>query len=194
MYETTMWRVQADGSGEMRPLFAHPESYVGSTSPDGRTVYYASFEANDAAGDIFVLDLGQDPPKRTTVLATPADEDNPLASPDGKWLAYTTDASGSRQVRLISLASPGTSTQITTGGGVPIRWSSDSKKLYYRDGNAIGIIELGVTGPSLASKRTIFQIPGDAKGFVDVFPDGEKAIMIRGGPMYSDLIVQEGGL
>jgi Tol biopolymer transport system component len=194
MYETTMWRVQASGSGEIKPLFAHPESYVASTSSDGRIVYYVSFEANDAAGDIFALDLSQDPPARTTILATPADEDNPLASPDGKWLAYTTDASGSRQVRLTFLASPGNSAEITTGGGVPIRWSADSKKLYYRDGNTIAIIDVGISGPSLSSRRTIFQIPKDAKGFVDVFPDGEKAIMIRGGPMYSDLIVEEGAL
>jgi hypothetical protein len=194
MYETTMWRVQANGSGEMKALFAHPESYVGSTSPDGRLVYYVSYAANDAAGDIFALDLGQDPPQRANIRATPADEDHPLASPDGKWLAYTTDASGSSQVRLSPLASPGNSAQVTTGGGVPIRWSSDSKKLYYRDGNAISIIDVGPGGPSLASRRTLFQIPNDAKGFVDVFPDGEKAIMIRGGSMYSDLIVEEGVL
>ncbi len=194
MYETTMWRVQANGSGEIKPLFAHPESYAASTSSDGLTVYYRSLEANDAAGDIFALDLSQDPPARITILATPADEGDPIASPDGKWLAYTTNASGSEQVRLTSLASPGNSTEITMGGGVPIRWSSDSKKLYYRDGNTIAIIDIGISGPSLSSRRTIFQIPKDAKGFLDVFPDGEKAIIIRGGPMYSDLIVKEGVL
>jgi Tol biopolymer transport system component len=194
MYETTMWRVKANGSGEMKPLFAHPESYVKSTSPDGRMVYYESYEANDAAGDIFALDLGQDPIVRTTIMETPADEGDPLASPDGKWLAYTTDASGSRQVRLTSLTSSGNSTEITVGGGDPIRWSNDSKKLYYREGNTVAIIDIGTSGPSLSSRRTIFQLPRDAKGFVDVFPDGERVIMIRGGPMYSDLVVKEGAL
>jgi Tol biopolymer transport system component len=194
MYETTMWRVQANGSGETKPLFAHPESYVASTTSDGRLVYYVSLEANDAAGDIFAVDLGQDTPARTAILATPANENNPLPSPDSRWLAYTTDASGSEQVRLTSLSSPGNSVEITIGGGGPIRWSNDSKKLYYREGNTIAIIDIGTSGPSLSSRRTIFQLPRDAKGFVDVFPDGERVIMIRGGPMYSDLVVKEGAL
>jgi Tol biopolymer transport system component len=194
MYETSMWRVQANGSGGMEPLFAHAESYVVSTSSDGRIVYYQSYEANDASADIFALDLTQDPPKRTTILATPADEDHPLPSPDGKWLAFTTNASGATQVRLAALASTGNSTEISTDGGVPIRWSSDSKKLYYRDGSSIVEIEVGISGAALQSRRTVFQIPKDAKGFVDVFPNGEKAIMIRGGPMYSDLVMLEGVL
>ena len=37
---------------------------------DGRIVYYTSYELNDAAGDLFALDLRQDPAKRTTLLAT----------------------------------------------------------------------------------------------------------------------------
>jgi serine/threonine protein kinase len=192
MNGTTMWRVVADGSGAVKPLFFHPESYVSSTSPDGRIVYYKSTELNDAAGDLFALDLSQTPAKRTTLFVTPADEGGPLPSPDAKWLAYTTNASGSEEVRLTSLGTPSNSTQITMRGGIPIRWSSDSSKLYYRDGDAISVIDIDSGGPQLGSRKTIFQLPADTQGFVDVFPDGEKAILIRGGLMYSDLIVVQG--
>ncbi|MFS8086908.1 MAG: TolB family protein, partial [Acidobacteriota bacterium] len=191
---TTMWRVPADGSGNIKPLFAHPESYVSSTSADGRIVYYTSYELNGAAGDLFALDLSQDPPGRTTLLATPADENAPLTSPDGKWLAYTTNSSGSTEVRLTSLGSPGNSIQITTRGGKTIRWSNDSSKLYYREGDSISVIDVGADGPRLGSRKTVFQLPKDTTGSVDVFPDGEKAILIRGGLMYSDLIVVQGFL
>ena len=190
----TMWRVAADGSGTIKPLFVHPESYVSSTSQDGRIVYYTSYELNDAAGDLFALDLSQDPARRATLLATPADEDDPLPSPNAKWLAYTTNASGSDEVRLTSLSSPGNSTQLTMRGGIAIRWSNDSSKLYYRDGDAISVIDVGADGPRLGSRRTVFQLPGDTRGFADVFPDGEKAILVRGGLMYSDLIVVQGFL
>ena len=194
MNGTTMWRVAADGSGAIKPLFFHPESYVASTSADGRIVYYKSTELNDAAGDLFALDLSQTPARRTTLFVTPADEGDPLPSPDAKWLAYTTNASGSEEVRLTSLGTPSSSTQITMRGGIPIRWSSDSSKLYYRDGDAIYVIDIAAGGPQLGSRKTIFQLPSDTRGFVDVFPDGEKAILIRGGLMYSDLIVVQGFL
>ena len=192
MNGTTMWRVATDGSGVLKPLFFHPESYVSSTSQDGGTVYYKSTELNDAAGDLFALDLSQTPAKRTTLFVTPADEGDPLASPDAKWLAYTTNASGSEEVRLTSLSTPSSPTQITMRGGIPIRWSSDSSKLYYRDGDAIYVINIAAGGPQLASRKTVFQLPADTQGFVDVFPNGEKAILIRGGLMYSDLIVVQG--
>ncbi|MEP7148291.1 MAG: protein kinase [Acidobacteriota bacterium] len=194
IYGTTMWRVRANGSGDIKPLFAHPESYVASTSRDGTIVYYISYELNDASADIFALDVSQEPYKRSILLATPADESDPLVSPDGKWLAYTTDSSGSTEVRLTSLVNPGNSTQITTSGGSPVRWRDNSLKLYYRDGDAIAVIDVGSNGPVLGSRKTVFKKPNDTRGFVDIFPDGERAIMIRGGLLYSDLIVVQGFL
>jgi serine/threonine protein kinase len=194
MNGTTMWRVATDGSGALKPLFFHPESYVSSTSQNGRIVYYKSTELNDAAGDLFALDLSQTPPTRKALFVTPADEGDPLVSPDAKWLAYTTNASGSEEVRLTSFSTPSSPTQITMRGGIPIRWSGDSSKLYYRDGDAIYVIDIAADGPQLGSRKTIFQLPADTQGFVDVFPDGEKAILIRGGLMYSDLIVVQGFL
>ncbi|HET6861953.1 MAG TPA: protein kinase [Pyrinomonadaceae bacterium] len=194
MEGTTMWRVATDGSGGIKPLFQHPESYASSTSQDGRIVYYTSYELNDAAGDLFTLDLSQSPARRTTLLATPADEDHPLPSPNAKWLAYTTNASGSNQVRLTSLGSTKNSTQITMRGGTAIRWTKDSSKLYYRDGDAISVIDLAADGPRLQSRKTAFPLPGDTGTSADVFPDGEKAIVVRGGLMYSDLIVVQGFL
>lgn len=192
MNGTTMWRVTADGSGNLKPLFPHPESYVSSTSPDGQIVYYASYELNADAGDLFAVDLSQNPPKRTTLLATPADEGDPIPSPDGKWLAYTTNSSGSYEVRVILLADPANSIQITMRGGTAIRWSNDSSQLYYRDGDVISVISVGSDGPRLESRSPVFQLPKDTMRSLVVFPDGQKAILIRGGLMYSDLIVMQG--
>jgi eukaryotic-like serine/threonine-protein kinase len=189
---TTIWRVATDGSGAIKPLFFHPESYVSSTSQDGRIVYYTSYDLNDAAGDLFAVDLSQNPPRRTTLLATPADEADPLPSPDAKWLAYTTNASGSDEVRLALLGTSGISAQVTMHGGTAIRWSNDSSKLYYRDDDSISVIDIAADGPRLGSREAVFQLPGDSRGNVDVLPDGEKAILIRGGLMYSDLIVVQG--
>ena len=36
--------------------------------------------------------------------------------------------------------------------------------------------------------------PGDWRGRLDVMPDGEHAVMIRGGLIYSDIVVMQGAL
>ena len=37
-------------------------------------------------------------------------------------------------------------------------------------------------------------MPRDGGGRLDVMPDGEHAIMIRGGPIYSDVVVMQSAL
>jgi hypothetical protein len=46
----------------------------------------------------------------------------------------------------------------------------------------------------LTSRRTVFSVPRDWRGRVDVMPDGEHAVMIRGGLIYSDIVVIQGAL
>ena len=49
-------------------------------------------------------------------------------------------------------------------------------------------------GPVLTSRRAVFSVPRDWRGRVDVMPDGEHAVMIRGGLIYSDIVVMQGAL
>jgi hypothetical protein len=44
-------------------------------------------------------------------------------------------------------------------------------------------------------KASLFSVPSDGRGGrVDVVSDGEHAVMIRGGLIYSDIIVRQGAL
>jgi len=67
-------------------------------------------------------------------------------------------------------------------------------RLYYRDGDSISVVEVGRRGPVLSSRRRAFHLPSDVRGRFDVMPDGESAILIRGGLMYSDLVVVQDAL
>jgi hypothetical protein len=86
------------------------------------------------------------------------------------------------------------SVQVSSSGGIPVRWSSDGSQLFYRDGDTISVVHVGRSGPVLTSRRRAFSLPRDVRGSVDVMPDGERAILIRGGLMYSDLVVAQGAL
>lgn len=139
------------------------------------------------------VSLGDAGAKPVVRLATPASEQLPTPSPDGRWLAYQTNASGTAETRVAPLTDPTAFVQVSTRGGNPIRWDRDGSTLYFKDGDTVVAIEIGPRGPVLASRRAIFSVPRDG-GRGDVMPDGQHAIVIRGGPIYSDIVVMQGAL
>ena len=190
---TSVWSVLTDGRGEVEPVAAQWDAYPGAVSSDGRVLYYSAYQADQAQEDIVSVALDGAAPKPTVLLATPASEGWPSASPDGRWLAYRTNASGADETRVAPLADLAASIQVSTRGGSPIRWSPDSTKFYYTDGDTIASVDVGPSGPLLASRRAIFSVPGDSRG-VDVMPDGNHAVTIRGGLIYSDIVVVQHAL
>jgi eukaryotic-like serine/threonine-protein kinase len=70
---------------------------------------------------------------------TPADETSANLSPDTRWIAYSSDESGRREVYVqgfvpdrVPAAGSG-KWQISTAGGDKPRWRRDGKELYYID-------------------------------------------------------------
>jgi len=191
---TSLWSVLTDGRGKVEPVAAQWDAYPGGVSSDGHLLYYSAYRSDQAEQDIFAVALDDAEPKPTTVLATPASEGEPRPSPDGRWLAYTTNASGVDETRVAPLADLAASIQVSTRGGSPIRWSPDGTKLYYTDGDTVASVDVGPHGPVLASRRAIFSVPGDSRGGVGVMPDGSHAVTIRGGLIHSDIVVQQHAL
>ena len=67
-----------------------------------------------------------------TLAASPADEVQPVVSPDGKWLAYTSNETDGRyEVYIASIADPMTRIQVSTEGANAPVWRADSKTLVY---------------------------------------------------------------
>jgi len=157
-------------------------------------LYYSAYQSGQDQEDIVSVALDGPAPKPTVLLATPASEDAATPSPDGRWLAYATNASGAYETRVALLGDLTASVQVSTRGGVPIRWSPDSRKLYYSDGDTIASVDVGPAGPVLTSRRAAFSVPADWRGRVDVMPDGNHAVTIRGGLIYSDIVVLQGAL
>jgi Tol biopolymer transport system component len=52
-------------------------------------------------------------------------------SPDGHWIAYQTNESGSQQIVVIPLPPTGDKWQISTAGGVQPTWRADGRELYF---------------------------------------------------------------
>ena len=69
--------------------------------------------------------------KPVEFLRTPFNERQARFSPDGKWVAYTSDESGRAEVYVQSFPPMGSKWLISTEGGIQPRWRPDGKALYY---------------------------------------------------------------
>lgn len=106
-----------------------PFQFAGSFTSDSAALFYQRV-SDKTKEDVLRYDMktGASAP----VLATVADEGDPQVSPDGKWLAFTSDASGSGDVYLVSTsASHAERIRISPNGGSNPRWRGDGGELFY---------------------------------------------------------------
>ena len=95
-----------------------------SLSPDGKQIYF-SYD-----GDIYSVSAGGG--QATAVITMNGVQDAPLVSPDGRWLAFSSDIQGNSDIYVVPL-SGGEAVQLTfhEAPDVPVSWSADSKFIYF---------------------------------------------------------------
>jgi eukaryotic-like serine/threonine-protein kinase len=125
-----IYRRRVDGSSAPELLVASPHhQFPAAWSPDGRDLML--IEVNLATGpDLVVLDL--ETRKLRPWLATKAREVVATWSPDGRWVAYTSDESGTAEVYVRSYRNPGARWQLSSEGAIDVSWSEDGRSIVYR--------------------------------------------------------------
>jgi Tol biopolymer transport system component len=102
----------------------------GDMSRDGKFLLLTTPPTTAGTGiDLLVWPQGAQ--KATPFLQTPFNEQRPVFSPDGRWVAYDSNESGTPQVYVRSFPNPGGKWQVSTKGGTYPRWRKDGKELYY---------------------------------------------------------------
>ncbi len=122
------------GQGEDQLIFSSSTSKFPTQWVAGRDliVYHTQTKRGDWDVEWFALRQRES----TSLVSTPANEVHGEISPDGRWLAYASDESGSLQVYVESLARRGERVRGSVRGGTQPRWRGDSRELYYVDENA----------------------------------------------------------
>jgi serine/threonine-protein kinase len=184
--------IRADGVGEPHRLL---ESKTGITpfsfSPDGRHLAY--FELGSGTGfDIWILPLDlsdPDDPKAGTpepFLRTPFTEFHPVFSHDGRWLAYTSNESGAREVYVRRFSADGGGSggkwQISSGGGYIPMWSRNGRELFYETlDNRIMVADYTVSGDSFIAGKprswSNMQLLAPGRTHADLAPDGKRFVV-----------------
>jgi Tol biopolymer transport system component len=199
-YQThALYETQANGAMPER-LFFEPEPEIGAGaldwSRDGRLLVLGLAQSEIA--DLWVLPLSGDR-KPFPYLTTPFHESEASLSPDGRWIAYTSNESGMNQIIVRSFPDPSRDRrQISTNGGVHPRWSNDAKEVYYLDpGGRIVAVALTANGkleivnstPLIETSLPFPALVGGPAYPYDVTPDGQQFLISVLADNSSSLIV-----
>jgi Tol biopolymer transport system component len=182
-----LWEMKANGS-DIKPLLESAETKTpNDVSPDGRWLLFREFNAG-TRGDLKLISLTGDHEVRTFV-ATTDDETNGAFSADGRWVAYTSDETGRKEVYAAPFADPTRRQRVSTEGGARPRWGPDGKELFYVRGGELMAVSISREGETLSfgDSRSLFSVPMLAMndpGF-DLFtrygvaPDGRFLMLAR---------------
>jgi len=175
----------ADGSGQDRTLVRlDRQIQEGEWSHDGRWIIGRTDNAQAGAGDIVAVRLRGDSVS-VPVAASRFTEVNPALSPDGRWLAYTSDESGINEVYVRPFPdTKGGRSQVSNRGGTEPRWSRDGRELFYLDGdlhlNAVrvhAVPTFAASGHKLLFDVSNFVVAGFHQSY-DVMPDGHTFLFV----------------
>jgi serine/threonine-protein kinase len=180
--------VETDGAGRPHAIpGTSGNDYVASISPDGDTLAYVR-SSPDRSADIYMLSLHGESPPRAMNWNTAAYEGAPEFSPDGRWLAYTSNDAGQMQVYVRSVAGPDRRWLVSTQGGRSPKWSGSGRELFYQNGQKMMVVNVS-SGPELAlSSPTVLFEHAYAFGSTlsvanyDVSADGQRFLMVKRAP------------
>jgi serine/threonine-protein kinase len=181
-----IYRKRADGTGSTELLARESRGIVEVTaSPDGRSLVMRTNSGETGGGDLLTMRLGVDSGP-SPLLATRFGEFDPAVSPDGRWLAYVSNESGSDQVYVRPYPNVAEARwQVSANGGYAPRWAHSGRELFYvsrAEGRVGDLIAVQVqTTPTFAAGRaqTLFSFSGLGQDLYDVAPGDRRFLTIE---------------
>ncbi len=179
-----LYSSSADGSGAVTRLTDTDETQnPGSWHQSGRFFVFSAGRA--ATGlDLLILPMdgdaarGWSPGKPTEFLSTSASEREPMFSPDGRWIAYTSNESGQDEVYVRPFPGSGGPWRISTEGGAYSRWSAAANELLFLDGTIVMAASYSTSGGSFHAGKsqqwTPTAVVATGASPYDLYPDGKR--------------------
>ena len=147
--DRNIWSRSADGTGQATLVHDDERSFAqGTWSPDGEWLVYrtAHLTPDEGLRDIFAIRPGVDTVS-TALLTTEYQEHAPAVSPDGRWLAYTSNETGRDEVFVRPFPDVESGKQqVTTEGGIAPLWADSGVELFYVKGNEFVVAAIELEG------------------------------------------------
>jgi serine/threonine-protein kinase len=175
----------ADGSGTAGRLQGGPKGVAvneGVISPDGHVLAYR-INGPGAPSDLWYRRLdGDTTPK--PIATTSFTEEAARFSPDGRWVAYTSDQSGTAEVYVKAFPALGALYKVTAAGGQTPIWARDGRHIYYVADGQVNVATIATT-PTFAvtSRQQLFEgtynLDAAVHANFDLAPDGQHLLLVK---------------
>jgi Tol biopolymer transport system component len=154
-------------------------------SPDGEWIVFRTADA--ASRDILAMRPGVDSVARPLLASPTYDEVAPALSPDGRWLAYSSNETGAYQIYVRPFPNVEDGRwQVSSVGAAAPRWSHSGNEIFFGNyENEILAAHLDTsTGFRVLRTEVLFTMTnpiqeGNTNGWYDVAPDDQRLIMAR---------------
>ena len=158
-----VWVKSVDGTSEEQQLTRGEAVETPlSWSPDGRNLLYYAATPTSNAWDLWVVSMAEG--KAQPLVTAPLRQSAAQWSPDGHWIAYTSDESGRDEIFVLPFPLTGQRWRISTDGGIEPAWSHDGHELFYRGGGKIWAVDVRTSpGFGVGTPRALFTdsfVPG----------------------------------
>jgi serine/threonine protein kinase len=133
-------------------------------SPDGKEILFSKRTATGAS-DIFLVTVSDKVVR--AVIASDADERDAHFSPDGRWIAYTSNESGRAEVYLASLQNAKQRVRVSREGGTAPRWCGPEFCYVNEKGELLALPVRRGARPEFGEPRTIARLEGASSAETD---------------------------
>jgi serine/threonine-protein kinase len=176
---------KADGTGSVRELLPSGMAWGQALQTrDGRWLVLRRSTFESGKGDVYGMRMGDT--TLVPLVTSPALETDAAVSPDGRWLAYASEESGSPEVYVRPFPDAESARwQVSAGGGADPVWSRNGRELFFlsAQGEMTSVEVAPGAAFTISPPKRLFPtgpytfMPGVSS--FDVSPDGKQFLMLR---------------
>jgi eukaryotic-like serine/threonine-protein kinase len=188
-----LFQARADGARQPQVLVPVNAGFgSGSFTRDGRRLAYTSTATGtQQIWTVPIEDRGGELHAATPepFLKSQFIDSDPAFSPDGRWLAYQSNESGTEEVYVRPFPPPATGQGsrwlVSNTGGTAPRWSQNGRELVYRSGDQLMAVRYTVSGDAFVADKPRVWIAAlggaptiNLASVWDLAPDGTRVLVV----------------
>ena len=160
-----------DGSGKPEAIFAPEkiEVHLAGWMPGGTLI---AFGGRPVQTKMEIMRIQSGKP-RDVIHVEPGAISSARVSPDGRWLAFDSTATGVYEIYVLALSGPPRRIPVTAAGGTAPLWSADGRDLWFRRDRAVISVGIESTATTIEFGDERKRFEWDAAGEWAIAPNGD---------------------